>query len=83
MGCTRQTTMFNLVSCVLSVKWLTSTFGIRLNWTVLHRSPLQGHQLRVIDLIVDGRGERKGLDVIESASYVVLDDATVDILSAI
>jgi hypothetical protein len=34
-GWARQTTGFNLVSCVLSVKWLTSTLMIRLNWAVL------------------------------------------------
>ena len=35
VGCTRQTTGFNLISDVLSVKWLTSILGIRLNWMVL------------------------------------------------
>ena len=25
VGCTRQTTKFNLISCVLNVKWLIST----------------------------------------------------------
>jgi hypothetical protein len=35
VGCTRQTTGFNLMSCVLSAKWLISTLGIRLNWMVL------------------------------------------------
>jgi hypothetical protein len=33
--CARQTTGFNLVSCVLSVIWLISTLRIRLNWDVL------------------------------------------------
>ena len=35
VGCTRQTTGFNLISGALSVKWLTSILGIMLNWAVL------------------------------------------------
>jgi hypothetical protein len=42
VGFTRQTTRFNLISSVLSVKWLTSILGVRLNWVVLpHDGTLQ------------------------------------------
>jgi hypothetical protein len=47
------------------------------------RSPPRGQWLRVIDLIVDGRGEKLKAQGDESASYVLPDDATADILSAI
>jgi len=43
-------------------------------------APLRGQQLRVIDLIVDGRGEESRSQGDESGSYVVPDDATTNIL---
>jgi hypothetical protein len=49
---------------------------------VLLGSPLWGQRLWGIDLIVDGRRKARSQgDVF--ASYVVLDDATADILSVI
>jgi hypothetical protein len=44
---------------------------------------LRGQRLWVIDLIVDGRERKSRSRGDESASYVVPDDATADVLSAI
>jgi hypothetical protein len=42
IGWARQTTGFNLVSYVISVNWLTSRLGIRLNWVFLPQRARSG-----------------------------------------